>query len=282
MYLVTARHVLRGIEHRRPDGAFLLRVNSAKGGVLWVETNVKQWWFHPDESLVDDAAVLAWAPPGDAIDYLLYPLEAVATEEVIRAQAIGTGDEVFLTGLFVSHTGAERNIPIVRIGNIAAMPDEPVATKIGPLDAYLVEARSIGGLSGSPVFVNPGPTRQIGGNLIVGAGSGFYLLGIMHGHYAVDVSKLDPAAGGLSDEAINMGIAIVLPVTRILQTINRRELREMRDHVDAERAEQTLPVMDSAEPTIAPESEYQQFEELTRKLVNVPKKELDEKRKEES
>jgi hypothetical protein len=58
-------------------------------------------------------------------------------------------------GLFKSHYGEQRNIPIIRIGNIAALPEEPVQTHYcGPTDAYLVEVRSIAGLSGSPVFKN--------------------------------------------------------------------------------------------------------------------------------
>jgi hypothetical protein len=56
--------------------------------------------------------------------------------------------------------GRQRNIPIVRIGNVASMPHEPVATKNrGAIEAYLVEARSVGGLSGSPVLVQLGIVR---------------------------------------------------------------------------------------------------------------------------
>ncbi len=278
VYLVTARHVLTRIDQDRPDGTFRLRLNSVQGGVLWVETNVEQWHTHPDVTLVDDAAVMPWAPPAEQVDYRTYPLESVATEQVIRDQAIGTGDEVFLPGLFVSHTGIDRNIPIVRIGNIAAMPDEPVETRIGALDAYLVEARSIGGLSGSPVFVNAGASRQIGGNTVFAGGPMFYLLGLMHGHYTVDVGKVGAAkTDDLSDEAINMGIAVVLPVTRVLDVINSEELTKMRREADEAEVTASLPTLDSAETP--PESEYERFEDLTHKLVNVPKKEIDEKRK---
>ena len=55
-------------------------------------------------------------------------------------------------------TGRDRNFPIVRTGHIAMMPDEKIPkVKIGDwegnADAYLIESRSIGGWSGSPVFV---------------------------------------------------------------------------------------------------------------------------------
>ncbi len=74
-----------------------------------------------------------------------------ATDEIIKDQNIGLGDEVFITGLFGYVAGSQKNIPIVRVGNIAMMPDEKVPTEGEPMEAYLIEARSMGGLSGSPV-----------------------------------------------------------------------------------------------------------------------------------
>ena len=75
------------------------------------------------------------------------------TEKVIKENEIEVGEEVFVTGLFSHHHGQSKNIPIVRVGNISAMPEEKIQTKEHLMDAYLIEARSIGGLSGSPVFV---------------------------------------------------------------------------------------------------------------------------------
>jgi len=42
---------------------------------------------------------------------------------------LGLGDETFSIGLFRSHYGQERNIPIIGIGDIAAMPEEPIKTR---------------------------------------------------------------------------------------------------------------------------------------------------------
>jgi hypothetical protein len=201
---------------------------------MWVRTHVDQWVLHPDVTLVDDAAVLPWAPPAGEADWRHFPMNETATPEESEDLGLGIGDEVFLPGLFVHHTGKEHNIPILRVGNIAAMPDEPVQTKIGLLDAYLVEARSIGGLSGSPVFVNPGLIRSHGNALKVGTNPNtYYLVGLMHGHFKVDISKLDAAdTNGLSDEAINMGIAIVLPIGRVQDIIDSPELKGIRDAED--------------------------------------------------
>jgi hypothetical protein len=217
---------------------------------------VDQWFTHPDATLVDDVAVLVWAPPAELVDYLVFPLSKAVDESTGH----GVGDEVFLPGLFVNHTGTERNIPIVRIGNIAAMPDEPVESKIGPLDAYLVEARSIGGLSGSPVFVNLGLHRIVDGEMKIATGNMFKLLGMMHGHWTVKAPKKDEAAkddddedsarmDDLSDEAINMGIAIVVPIERIKAVINLPQLVAMRDTQDVAAARDVgaaLPAQDSA------------------------------------
>jgi hypothetical protein len=270
VYLVTARHVLTAIKFQRPDGNFLLRLNARGGGATFVRTNVDSWHTHPDVALVDDAAVLPWAPPPDAIDYLFYPVDPVALEQQMTRMDIGVGDEVFLPGLFVHHIGRTRNIPIIRVGNIAAIPDEPVDTRIGQMPAYLIEARSIGGLSGAPVIVNASGARTIGGSLTVGSGPPFALLGLTHGHYKVDVQKLDPTSGNLDDEAINMGIAIVLPASRIFDIINSPELTKMRDKVNEQTASKTLPTMDTVDV------EDSTTADLMGKLLQVPKDEADE------
>ena len=275
VYLITARHVLTGIKHRRPDGKFYIRLNLREGAdkeSAWFHTNVDHWTVHPDESLVDDTAAISGLPSPELVDFKFFPLEGIASEDLIEREAIGVGDEVFLPGLFVSHTGTERNIPIVRIGNIAAMPDEPVQTRIGPLKSYLVEARSIGGLSGSPVFVNTGFARAFGDSVQMGGGNRFYLLGLMHGHYQVTPARV-AKADDVSDEVINMGIAVVPPVDRIMETLNHPRLQQMRDEAEKSAKEEHLPTMDSDEPG----SEYERFEDLTKKLVNTPKEAIDER-----
>lgn len=119
------------------------------------------------------------------------------------------------------------------------MPDEAVDSKLGPLDAYLVEARSIGGLSGSPVFVNLGLHRKINGQIMQAGGEHgmFNLLGMMHGHYAVKTPISDEVTvDRLSDEVINMGIAIVIPADCIVAVINSPEMVKMREKAERETA----------------------------------------------
>jgi len=230
VYVVTARHVIDSVSRRSHEASVYLRLNSKASGFHWVRSEADQWIFHPDDPTVD-IAILNWTPPPDIIDYLSYPLSSGATEDVIAREDISVGEEVFLTGLFVNHYKTERNIPIVRVGNIAAMPGEPVRTRAGLMEAYLIESRSIGGLSGSPVFVHLGIVRQVEGQVRFARAKGgvFYLLGLMHGHWDLPRADADAVVqDDLRNEAVNMGIAIVVPVTKILEVINQPRLEATR------------------------------------------------------
>jgi hypothetical protein len=132
------------------------------------------------------------------------------------------GDEVFITGLFANYAGKLRNVPIVQVGNLAAYPEERIRVRLfGEMDVYLIEARSIGGLSGSPVFYNPGRVRVKNGAPLFATGLPFNFMGIINGHYRRDLETDDPdAEGGGEVEALNTGIAIVVPVGKILNFIN--------------------------------------------------------------
>ena len=72
-------------------------------------------------------------------------LRWAATPDFIAKEGIGPGEDVFVVGLFRRHTGRAQNIPIIRVGNLVAMPEEPVQTATGLQEAYLVELHSIGG-----------------------------------------------------------------------------------------------------------------------------------------
>lgn len=226
-YIITAKHVIEYIKTRSIDQKVYVRFNLKDRGVKLMGASINSWLYHPQDPTVD-VAVLKWVPP-DIVDYRSLDISMAATDEVIKKEGIGVGEEVFLTGLFANHYGKERNIPIVRIGNIAAMPEERVQTSdLGPIEAYLVEARSIGGLSGSPVFAHLVGIRHMGKASQLTAGK-VYLLGLMHGHWDLPVASTDELAKDMSNiERVNMGIAIVVPVSKILEVLNRQELLEKR------------------------------------------------------
>jgi hypothetical protein len=79
-------------------------------------------------------------------------------EAKAREGPLGPGNDVFFVGRYADHEGREQNMPVARFGNIAMMPDdnERIYNPALKLDqeSYIVEARSFGGFSGAPVFVN--------------------------------------------------------------------------------------------------------------------------------
>lgn len=233
-FAVTAKHVIEEVRRRSVDGKAYLRVNTRNGPAIPIATDIESWRFHPSDKSVDVAALPISPSPSNNLDLLLYPVSSFATEQVIAKEKIGIGDEVFLVGLFYGHLGKKRNIPIMRVGNIAAMPEELVDTDIGLIEAYLVEARSIGGLSGSPVFVHLGLVRVSEDGSLQYAelkktprGGPFYLLGLMHGHWDIPVSAVDSMVmDDVHNEAVNMGIAVVVPATKILEVLNQPEFAD--------------------------------------------------------
>jgi hypothetical protein len=220
-YFVTARHIIEGIANKGLDTVFL-RLNRKDGDAEWSEVPLAHWKFHPTNERVDVALLQIGLP--DEADHKYYSAKRFVTQEVIRREEIGPGSEVFLVGLFVHHSGKRRNIPIIRVGNIAAMPEESVATQLGSVEAYLVEARSIGGLSGSPVFANLGIV-SVKANQLKFATDGnpvFFLLGLMHGHWDLGLTDVDESSADIrGTQRVNMGIAIVVPVEQIWEVIRQ-------------------------------------------------------------
>jgi hypothetical protein len=225
-YVVTAAHVIEAIRDKLGLDTVLLRVNRKSGDAQWIETRLQDWYFHPDQAV--DVAVM---PIQSLIgfDHNLFPLHLFLNADTVRDEKVGAGNEVFLVGLFYRHFGGRNNIPIVRVGNVAAMPGEKVNTCRGPTDAYLIECRSIGGLSGCPVFLPLGTTRSISG-LAIGQMARYFLLGLMHGHFDVREALTDEsiaAQDGSPPKSVNMGIAVVVPIEKVLDTLNQDKILDL-------------------------------------------------------
>ncbi len=231
-YLITAKHVMDRIRERLCHSAFL-RVNCKDGSAQWVESDLSHWYYHPDDALVD-VAIAHYHNPGD-LDHLVFPLSHSINDERLSKYSIGLGDEVIVVGLFSQHHGTQKNIPIVRVGNIAAMPEEKIfADKWGAIDAYLIEARSLGGLSGSPVFVNLGSSRLIDGKVCPLETSSQYLLGLVHGHWNLGQADRDSISEDWNrEEPINLGIAIVIPASKIWEVISQPVIRNAENQIAA-------------------------------------------------
>jgi hypothetical protein len=191
------------------------------GAIIELELLLSNWRFHPTDNSID-VAVIEQGIPSNA-DQLVLPLSLGADREKFDKNDIDLGDEVFISGLFVHHYGKHRNIQIVRVGNLAALNEEKVGTKRGLIDAYLIEARSIGGLSGSPVFLNLGTSRLIEGALKFHSdGPMCFLLGLIHGHFDVTAGDtlVDGSMEDAARESVNSGIAIVVPFEKIWEVVD--------------------------------------------------------------
>ncbi|RFZ35146.1 hypothetical protein DAVIS_04696 [Mycobacterium marinum] len=223
--VVTALHVLNEIEGtgQTPDKIYL-RVNTKDGGVEHVHIPAEQW-ARPSiddqiENGIVDAAV-CWFPGNNTTgnyEYLLMPAaNEIATREHLEEEGIGIGNEVFFAGLFIRHAETKRNEPIVRAGMISAMP-EKIETRSGPQHALLIETRSIGGFSGSPVFVNAGFWRfDDEGQLKLRSNFTrmYYLIGVISGHWEIG-EEIQIVGGATERASMNMGIAKVTPMEKVL------------------------------------------------------------------
>jgi hypothetical protein len=284
-FLATARHVAEKLEGEE----FLLRVNKKGGGVAIIRGHADtKWWYHPTDKNHVDAAITMFAPDlfGE-FDIFTVHINIFADDDRIREFNIGPGDEVFMPGLFTKITNTSQNVPIVRLGNLAMMPGERIPFANGMVDAYLVESRSIGGLSGSPVFVRE--TVQVRGvppNIafntnrhmlpkdlqVVMSGLGrIYFLGSMIGHWE--------AATGLlvsEREAVNMGISPIVPAQKIKEILTQSGVLEMVKKVTEEiEAKKTDAVLDIADDE--PQRNQLTREEFEEALKKVSRKLSDQK-----
>lgn len=241
-YVVTAEHVISGLLEKKWD--IWIRFNLTNGTAGEMRVDSKYWKFYPDELGVSDVAVLPLStdpvPLKETNELVKFDIAPIplngdhamsATRTIIEDKHIGTGDEINIVGLFRSHYGKMRNVPIVRTGNIAQLDGDPVFTKFkGFIDGYLIEARSIGGLSGSPVYVNMPPLRFLEGGISEQTiGIRFYLLGLIHGHFDIaDLTADTVAEDGGTASSINAGIGIVVPVEKIIETIQQADLAQQR------------------------------------------------------
>jgi hypothetical protein len=243
-YLVTARHCVEMAKRYGPLG---VRVNRRRnpGPVTRTPDNWEVdeaetfgppddgWLYHDDPA--NDVAVIPFMLPHEEYMFVVIEHESCATADVVERERIGIGDELVIVGLFSSHYGRRVNRPIIRTGVIAAMPDEPMRDPVGGLsyDAYLAEVRSVGGLSGSPVWMIINPGRVMPGSHIAERRLEFYLLGLIRGHWKKEGEWL---ADGQTNETeiLNTGIAIVTPIQAALDIIDSEAEAQRRRRVDEE------------------------------------------------
>jgi hypothetical protein len=247
-YLVTAKHcVAQSIKENKE---LYVRLNLHDGGCDYVRIH-GGWMTHEDPSV--DLAVLPFTPDNSRFRYMGIPSGGMADDPKFTKYHLGIGEEVVIAGLFTRRAGHEENLPIVRFGNISAMPSEPLPdTKTGlDFHAYLVEARSFGGLSGSPVFAYLNPVRPAGSlwEQLTTSETRVYvpLCGVIRGHW--EHGEAIPFASAYRDELdkINWGIATVTPINYLRDILFSEEAVKDREAKEKKRRERDAPVSDFAQ-----------------------------------
>jgi hypothetical protein len=214
LYAVSCRHVV--------EVSPVVRVNTADGNVDIIEYKNTDWIFTDDQ----DIAVLpiALSKQQHQVNALL--VSSFLTKEIIQRERIGPGDDVFMVGRFVHHEGYKRNMPSARFGNLAMMPGEPVRHKRNnPPEqlSFLADIRTVGGYSGSPVFVLPRVIEVFPGNNV--------FIGLSHGHGAPPKMPwlLGVEWGHLLDhDDKNTGMSGVVPAWCLAELLNSPRVEESR------------------------------------------------------
>jgi hypothetical protein len=286
IYAVAPRHVIEAGELNGARAVFLRVADGA--GVHDIKMPPEGWVPHPS---TDVTVARVDVPAG--LDLHAYPQDSLVSPKDRKGlMPVGEGDEVFIVSLF-SHLQHQGHVlPIIRFGNIALMPQEPIKTKISAakgapevaVTAYLVEARSWGGQSGSPAWVYFPASRDASREEMVGSKP--LLLGFVQAHYPADPGDdffFGDLAGGDDTGSValaaNAGIAIVVPTENIVEVLMSKALQDEREKLRAERKakQPTPPLLFKQAP--AGEDVFERIEDLTRKIVKVPKSEVDKKRK---
>lgn len=248
-YFVTAKHIANDLRDR--DICF--SANKKGGGITYDIPRIAPVWFlHPTDANADVPIIQVALSPG-LLDAALVSIDSFGLPQRLRDLNVGIGNDVYSIGLFSPFPGNERNVPIVRFGNVSMMPAETIQTELGYTEMYLVEARSIGGMSGSPVFVRPTLSLQIArrdrppetGFL---PGTGETLLGMAQGHWDIREEEINKSSFTHdSKRGVNYGIALVVPAYKIHETIYQAELVAMRKQQERDfiRERRSIPSSDS-------------------------------------
>jgi hypothetical protein len=228
-YAVTNRHVIE-------QGNTVIRMTTRDGKKHIIETDEREWRFHPNG---DDLAVHLISFNPEKLLFSHIPAKDFVSKHGAMTSGIGIGDDVFVVGRFLNHEGRQKNSPTARFGNIAQMPREPIRVGGIDQDCFLVEARSIGGFSGSPVFwhVLPyagGAYRRKGDWQL-----GPLLLGVELGYISDWARVCDPAGRPINPAEpdaqqvqINSGMMIVVPAWKLTELLNEDAIVAKRKAIE--------------------------------------------------
>jgi hypothetical protein len=248
-YVVTAMHVVAGAKE-----PIVIRVNKRNGETDYIKPPCG-WYYHPDHGRYVDVAVAPIILHPATYDIVCIRTREFCKDTTIVARDVGIGDELFYPSLFSHHRGKGRNHPVMRFGTLAAMPIEPVVTQSGPIKAYLMEGRSIGGHSGAPVFINFMAPRSYNAERPVPLPTGaeammtYRLLGVVRSYLkAKDTGEYLTDEQAREDLWVNSGISTIVPAEDVIEVLGQPDLAEMR-MTDERKLQEGLDVPTVMRPT---------------------------------
>jgi hypothetical protein len=283
-YVVTARH---NLDEASKYPKLYLRINTFDDGVEHVEIK-RKWEIHRDKSV--DMAVLPLddLPP----NCNTFTIPSSMFYDGHNWHQVNIGEDLLMIGLFTLRAGNRKNIPIARSGIIAAMPEEPIYDRQlnQSYRAYLAEVRSIGGLSGSPVFAVIKGGRTATGQPVIGGI--LYLIGLVRGHWTLEEQDTlkdsynkhtKRTAVKKSVDELNTGIAAITPIDEIDAILEGEAL--VAERREKEKEQGSSLTLDSGLPKARPKSNKdegitkQGFQDALKKAsqkISSPDEEKDE------
>lgn len=231
--LVTTKHTLDEIRSRG-GLEICVRFNMSSGGSCWKKTLIEDWNLSAEPN-VDVAFYLCRIPP-DMFHLSIAP-ELVPGLTESQHFEVQVTDDVAILGLFAPHHGKQSMIPVARLGTIAALSDtrETITATtsrgriIEGIEAHLLEIRSIGGVSGSPVFAFK-PASPAWDTSTYDVPSKMFLFGMISGHFpytervSSDNTRATDEVSPSGDRILNAGIAYATPVSKIVSEIHAIDL----------------------------------------------------------
>lgn len=231
--VVTAKHVLG--DHKKVLARFSTQEGSSTAFVQYDIENMRKendYWEYPGDDGVDIAVFRSLHFEGTK--YQPLPLDLIATKETFAENVIRQTDRIIFPSLLINFMGSAQNYPVIRDGSIALIPGErvPMRYMVGSREVVtrqeviLVDATSVQGASGSPIFLWPGP--RLKGKSFHIAGTKPYLLGIMHGFYpAVPREAFEvETSHERTMYSENSGIAIIFPSWKLHDIFESRAFRD--------------------------------------------------------
>jgi hypothetical protein len=268
-YIVTCRHVAKHL-----DVDFFVRLNTLSGKAELAPVETAGWQFHDDESV--DIAVA-----GIALDGLKYDhLTASLANRVDRTGNLACGQRIHIIGLFRLHFGEKRNVPIVHTGHIAALADSNEKIPIEDRttgekvlsESYLVEAQTLEGLSGSPVFIQEyvnwkakGIRQGIESDISINAFGQLRFLGVYQGAWDGQPGTILANDRNLrGGHRVPLGMGLVTPIEKVVELIERNSiLKEDRELLKARDRARRAAKMDSAFSSPASDANPKHQEDFT-------------------